>query len=171
MKPSNIKLDPKLDLVLERVVDVPRELVWAAWTTPEHMKKWFTPAPWTTVECEIDLRPGGIFRFVMRSPEGQDYPNIGCFLEIVPNEKLVWTSALGPGYRPSVVKESPDCHGLRFTAVIQLKAHGNGTKYTATVIHGDEESRKKHEAMGFHQGWGRVLDQLVEFIKTRGKKV
>lgn len=60
--------DPKLDLVLERVVDVPRELVWKARTTPEHLKKWFTPAPWTTVDCEIDLRPGGIFRTVMRSP-------------------------------------------------------------------------------------------------------
>src|ERR1700757_372332 len=66
--------DPKLDLLLERIVDVPRELVWRAWTTPEHLKKWFTPAPWTTVDCEIDLRPGGIFRTVMRSPEGQEFP-------------------------------------------------------------------------------------------------
>ena len=49
-----------------------------AWTTPEHLKKWFTPAPWTTVDCEIDLRPGGIFRTVMRSPEGQEFPNVGC---------------------------------------------------------------------------------------------
>jgi uncharacterized protein YndB with AHSA1/START domain len=78
--------DPRLDLLLERVVDVPPELVWAAWTVPEHVKKWFTPAPWTTVDCEIDLRPGGIFRFVMRSPEGQEFPNVGCYLEVVKNE-------------------------------------------------------------------------------------
>ena len=92
--------DPKLDLVLERVVPVPRERVWSAWTTPEHVKQWFTPAPWTTVDCEIDLRPGGIFRTVMRSPEGEEFPNLGCYLEIIPNEKLVWTNALAPGFRP-----------------------------------------------------------------------
>ena len=50
---------PGLDLILERVVDVPRELVWRAWTTPEHLMKWFTPVPWKTIACEIDLRPGG----------------------------------------------------------------------------------------------------------------
>ena len=72
-----IKPDPKLDLVLERVVDVPRELVWKAWTTPEHLKHWFVPKPWTITDCEIDLRRGGIFRTVMRSPEGQEFPNVG----------------------------------------------------------------------------------------------
>ena len=86
-------------LRLERVVDVPRELVWAAWTKPEHIKKWFTPAPWKTVDCEIDLRPGGKFSTVMESPEGQRMPNTGCYLEIVENEKLVFTGALAPGYR------------------------------------------------------------------------
>ena len=83
MTPSDIwKPDPKLDLVLDRVVDVPVELVWAAWTKPEHILKWFTPAPWSTVDCEIDLRPGGIFRTTMRSPEGKDFPNIGCVLSM-----------------------------------------------------------------------------------------
>src|SRR5207253_1360188 len=78
------KPDPKLDLVLERDVDVPLELVWAAWTRPEHIPKWFAPAPWSCVDCEIDLRPGGSFRTVMRSPEGQDFPIDGCILEVVP---------------------------------------------------------------------------------------
>src|SRR6266850_1118177 len=78
--------DPRLDLVLERIIDVPQELVWAAWTTPEHLKHWFTPVPWKTVDCEIDLRPGGIFRTVMRSPEGQEFPNLGCYLEIIKKE-------------------------------------------------------------------------------------
>jgi uncharacterized protein YndB with AHSA1/START domain len=59
---ATVQHDPRLDLVLERVVDVAPELVWAAWTVPAHVKKWFTPAPWKTVDCEIDLRPGGIFR-------------------------------------------------------------------------------------------------------------
>jgi uncharacterized protein YndB with AHSA1/START domain len=86
--------DPERDLILERVVDVAPELVWAAWTKPEHIKKWFTPAPWTTVDCEIDLWPGGNVRTVMRSPEGKEFPNEGCYLEIVENKKLVWTGAL-----------------------------------------------------------------------------
>jgi uncharacterized protein YndB with AHSA1/START domain len=140
--------DQKLDLLLERIVDVPRELVWRAWTTPEHVKKWFTPAPWTTVDCEIDLRPGGIFRTVMRSPEGQTFPNIGCYLEIVENERLIWTNAVAPGYRPN---ESPAaCPGesFYFTAVISLEPHGNGTKYSALVMHADAASCKRHEDYG-----------------------
>jgi uncharacterized protein YndB with AHSA1/START domain len=155
-----IRPDPRLDLVLERVVDVPSHLVWAAWTTPEHIKQWFTPAPWKTVDCEIDLRPGGIFRTVMRSPEGQEFPNTGCILEILPNEKLVWTSALAPGFRPVVALASQHVP-FQFTAIIALEAQGSRTKYTATVIHGDEDACKKHEAMGFHHGWGKALDQLV----------
>lgn len=167
--------DPKLDLVLERVVDVPRELVWMAWTTPEHLKKWFTPVPWMTVDCEIDLRPGGIFRTVMRSPQGQDFANMGCYLEIVPNEKLAWTNALLPGYRP--VKSPEACPGedgvhemFAFTAVITLEPHGpegKSTKYTAIAIHAEEASREKHAAMGFYEGWGTVLDQLVETLRGR----
>jgi uncharacterized protein YndB with AHSA1/START domain len=165
MNHSIIHPDPKLDLILERLIDVPRELVWAAWTQPEHVKRWFTPAPWTTVDCEIDLRPGGIFRTVMRSPEGQDFPNAGCYLEIVPNEKLVWTTALGPGFRPAG-KQGDDHVPFLFTAVITMEPQGGRTRFMATVIHGDEEARKKHEEMGFHQGWGTTLDQLVALIKS-----
>jgi uncharacterized protein YndB with AHSA1/START domain len=157
------KMDPNLDLVLERVVDVPPHLAWKAWTEPEHLKKWFCPLPWKTVECEIDLRPGGIFRTVMRGPEGQEFPGVGCYLEIVKNEKLVWTSALLPGYRPAPKPvNGPD---LLFTAVILLEPQGKGTKYTAIAIHQDEEGRNRHEKMGFHEGWGKALDQLVELAK------
>jgi uncharacterized protein YndB with AHSA1/START domain len=156
--------DPKLDLVLERVVDVPRELVWAAWTTPEHIKKWFTPAPWKTVDCKLDLRPGGIFYTVMQSPEGKDYPNAGCFLEVIPNERLVFTSVLEAGYRPSAVATGPGA--IPFTGVITLEAHGQGTKYTALAIHGAESVRNAHDQMGFHDGWGKALDQLVALVKT-----
>jgi uncharacterized protein YndB with AHSA1/START domain len=161
--------DPKLDLVLERIVDVPVELVWRAWTMPEHVKKWFTPAPWSTVDCQIDLRPGGMFRTVMRSPEGQEYPNTGCYLEIVENEKLVWTTALQPGYRPSGendVVDGHECSELFFTAIISLEPHGSGTKYTAIAMHRDDSERRKHEEMGFHEGWGTALDQLVAIARA-----
>ena len=157
---SQLQPDPTLDLVLERVIDIPPELVWIAWTTPDHVKKWFTPAPWQTVDCEIDLRPGGAFRTVMRSPDGQDFPNEGCYLEIVKNEKLVWTSALSPGYRPRGAAAITGMD-LAFTAAISLAAHGRGTKYTALVIHGEESARERHAQMGFHEGWGKALEQLV----------
>jgi len=160
-------IDPKLDLVLERIVSVPPELVWAAWTQPEHVKKWFTPAPWSTVECEIDLRPGGVFRTVMRSPEGEDFPNLGCYLELVPNRKLVWTDALEGGFRPSRQEPGANCP-FRFTAAILLEPHGNGTKYTAIAMHKDEASRAEHDAMGFQSGWGTALEQLVEHMKQMG---
>src|SRR5687767_11191856 len=94
-------IDPKLDLVLEREVDVPRELVWAAWTMPEHIKEWFCPRPWRVTGCRVDLRPGGEFSSTFRGPEGQEFPNNGCFLEVVPMERLVFTDTLLPGYRPA----------------------------------------------------------------------
>lgn len=162
-RPLEIILDPKRDLKLERVVNVPRELVWRAWTTPEDVKKWFTPVPWRTVDCEIDLRPGGIFRTVMRSPEGKEFPGTGCYLEVVPNEKLVWTSALEPGFRPA--RQIPEA--FIFTAIILMEPSGAGTKYTAIAMHQDEEGAKKHSDMGFHDGWGKALDQLVEHVSGR----
>ena len=162
----NIKTDPRLDLVLDRVVDVPPALVWSAWTDPEKLKKWFTPHPWQTVECEIDLRPGGIFRTVMRSPEGEDQPPmVGCYLEVVPNERLVWTSVLAPGFRPVNAGDDAGCHNLAFTAAIHLFPHGTGTRYVAVAMHPDTQSQQRHEEMGFHDGWGTVLDQLVALVK------
>lgn len=153
-----IKIDPKLDLVLEREIDVPVELVWKAWTMPEHLKEWFVPKPWSITSCELDLRPGGIFSTVMRSPEGQEFPNLGCYLEVMPLERLVFTDTLLPGYRPA---PKPF-----FTGVLELSRIGSGTRYKAIAIHGDEETRKNHEEMGFHDGWGTVATQMVDYIKA-----
>jgi len=150
--------DPTLDLVLEREIDVPVELVWEAWTTPDSIKEWFCPKPWSVSSCEIDLRPGGKFNTVMRSPEGQEFPNSGCYLEVVPNQRLVFTDTLLPGFRPA---PKPF-----FTAALLLAPTATGTRYTAIAIHGNEETRKQHEEMGFHEGWGSVVDQLVAHIKA-----
>ena len=159
-----LDFDPKYDLKFERIVDVKPELVWAAWTTPEHILHWFTPAPWKTIDCEIDLKPGGIFRTVMQSPEGQEFPGTGCFLDVTENRRLIWTSAMKPGFRPTAAENQID---MLFTAVITMEPHGDGTKYTATAIHTTEEDRKKHEDMGFEHGWGAALDQLVEYMKDK----
>jgi uncharacterized protein YndB with AHSA1/START domain len=155
---TTTEINPNLDLVLERVIDVPPDLVWRCWTEPEHVRQWFAPKPWATVDCEIDLRPGGIFRSVMRSPDGEDFPGVGCYLEVVPNKRLVWTDALLPGYRPS---EEPF-----FTAVVTMEQAGTGTRYVATAIHRDMAGRQRHEEMGFFEGWGTVLDQLVAYART-----
>lgn len=159
MMPRLLHVDPELDLVLERTVAVPRERVWSAWTEPERVKRWFAPSPWTIPECEIDLRPGGVFRCVMRSPEGKEYPNVGCWLEVVPQERLVWTDALLPGFRPS---PSP-----LFTAVVELEADGGGTRYRVTALHADGATRRRHEEVGFRSAWGAALDQLAELVRGR----
>ena len=156
--------NPDLDLVLERVIDVPVAAVWKAWTDPEMAKQWFTPAPWKTADVKIDLRPGGAFALTMESPEGEQFPTVGCYLEIVENQKLVWTSALGPGYRPNLVPGGGTADSLFFTAIITLEDLGGKTKYTALAVHGDKESRDKHAAMGFQEGWGMALDQLVALV-------
>jgi uncharacterized protein YndB with AHSA1/START domain len=153
-------LDPELDLELTRETDVAPELVWRAWTEPELLVQWFTPKPWETPVAEVDLRPGGKFRTVMRGPDGEENDNQGCYLEVVPNERLVWTAALAPGFRP---QPGP----MPFTAVIELeRTPAGGTRYRAVAMHQDPEGRKAHDEMGFHDGWGAVFDQLVELMKT-----
>jgi uncharacterized protein YndB with AHSA1/START domain len=154
-------LDPTLDLVLEREIDVPVHLVWAAWTQPEHIVHWFTPAPYGTESAEVDLRPGGIFRIVMTTPEGDLMDQgAGCILEVVENERFTWTAALGPGYRPTPGE-------MPFTATILLEEIPGGTRYTAIARHANPEDAAKHAEMGFTDGWGAALDQLVAYTKTR----
>jgi uncharacterized protein YndB with AHSA1/START domain len=151
--------NPETDLKLERILDVPPHLVWKAWTTPEHLKNWFVPKPWTISHCELDVRPGGLCSTTMRSPEGQEFPNVGCYLETIENKRLVFTDALLAGFRPA-----PNPF---FTAIIELEPHGDGCKYTAYAVHRDAEGRDKHEQMGFHEGWGTVVEQMVEAIKLK----
>lgn len=164
---STYQLNSTLDLRFTRIVNVPRARVWRAWTEPALLMPWFCPMPWKTIDCEIDLRPGGMFRTTMQSPEGAEFPNLGCYLEVVPQEKLVWTNALLPGFRPS--SPAATCGDasveFMFTAMIELADEGQGTRYTATVIHADEAGCERHASMGFEGGWGTALDQLVAMIQ------
>lgn len=155
-------VDPALDLVIDRKLPVAPELVWRAWTEPDLLKQFFTPRPWATTECEIELRPGGVFRTVMQSPEGDEFDNSGCYLDIVPNERLVWTSALRAGFRPC---PATNAHDLAMTAVIEIRPDGEGTHYRAIAMHADQPTQQRHHEMGFHDGWGTVVDQLVELMQ------
>jgi len=82
------------ELVITRIFDAPRELIFKVWTDPEHVKRWWGPKPFTNPVCEIDLQPGGRFHYVMRSPDGMDFPMKGTFIEIVRNKKLVYSDDL-----------------------------------------------------------------------------
>lgn len=145
------------ELVLVRETSVPREKLYAGWTQPELLPQWFTPRPWTTTSCELDLRPGGACKTTMRSPEGEEFPNTGIFLEIVPNEKLVFTDGYLPGWEPN-----PNPF---FTAVLTFETLPNGgTRYTAKARHWTREACEKHAAMGFMEGWSKAFDQLVELM-------
>ena len=141
------------ELVLTRIIDAPRDKLFKAWTQPELLKQWFAPLPYTTPHVEIDLRPGGASLVVMRDPNGQEFPNRGVYLEVVPNERLVFTDAFTSAWQPS---EKPF-----MTGILTFEDHGGKTRYTARVLHWTVADRVTHEKMGFHQGWGICTDQLA----------
>jgi uncharacterized protein YndB with AHSA1/START domain len=147
---------PDRDLVLTRLIDAPREKVYRAWTDPSLLRQWFAPLPYTTPVAELDVRPGGANVIVMRSPEGQDLPNRGVYLEVVPNERLVFTDAYSAAWVPS---EKPF-----MTVILTFEDEGGRTRYTARVRHWTEADRAAHEQMGFHEGWGQCADQLAALV-------
>jgi uncharacterized protein YndB with AHSA1/START domain len=152
-------MDDANDLVLTRIMDAPRDRVWRCWVEPELLKQWFCPKPWFVSEARLDLRPGGEFHTVMNGPEGEQFANPGVFLEVVEGQRLVSTDAFRPGWRPS---------GRPFMAAeVLFEDAGPGqTRYTARAMHWSSETRQEHEAMGFHEGWGKAADQLEALAKT-----
>jgi uncharacterized protein YndB with AHSA1/START domain len=144
------------ELSLSRLIDAPREKVFKAWTDPELLKQWFAPLPWTTPRAELDVRPGGANLIVMRGPEGQEFPNRGVYLEVVENERLVFTDAYAGAWEPA---EKPF-----MTVILTFEDHGGKTKYTARVLHWSVADRERHEKMGFHAGWGQCANQLEALV-------
>lgn len=144
------------ELVLTRMIPVPPARVFEAWTRPELMKQWFAPKPWTTPVVEVDLRVGGANLIVMRGPDGTEFPNRGVYLEIVQNEKLVFTDAYVKAWEPS--------NKPFMTVTLTFEDVGGQTRYTARVQHWSAADREMHEKMGFHQGWGICADQLAALL-------
>lgn len=158
---KHFTINPKLDFVLERFIDAPKHLVWEALTKPEHLKEWYMPKPWGVVaNCELDVRPGGIFSIDIASAEGQEFPNLGCFLEVIPMQRLSWTSMLFPGYRPAVFDDIP------ITVIVTMATVGTGTRYVFTALHRDEADFEKNKASGWQQGTEIALDQFVAHVKS-----
>jgi uncharacterized protein YndB with AHSA1/START domain len=144
-------------LTLTRVIDAPPEKVFRAWTEPELMKPWFAPKPWTTPKIEADVRPGGSNLIVMASPEGQEFPNRGVYLEVVENQRLVFTDAYTSAWQPS---EKPF-----MTVILTFEDLGGKTRYTARVEHWTDADREAHEKMGFHEGWAQCTEQLAALVE------
>lgn len=145
------------DLVLTRIIDAPKEKVFQAWTDPTLLKQWFAPLPWTTSRVESDVRTGGASLVVMRSPEGQEFPNPGVYLEVMKNERIVFTDAFTKAWEPS---EKPFIVGI-----LTFEDQDGKTKYTARVKHWNIADREAHEKMGFHEGWTICTEQLAALVE------
>ncbi|GGL68278.1 SRPBCC family protein [Wenxinia marina] len=153
------------DLTLSREIAASPATVWRCLTEPELLKQWFAPRPVTITKLELDPTPGGIWLLAMDIPEmGVMEEPAGCVLIAEPEKRIAWTSALGPGFRPNAVKTGEMDFPL--TAIMEIEATATGCRYTATALHASEADMKKHEAMGFHDGWGQVADQLKEMAEA-----
>ena len=146
------------DFTVSRLIKAPRSVVWKAWTVPEHLEKWWCPKPMTTKIVGFDLRPGGAFDLLMGDPSGAEISVTGAFLEIVPEERIVFSTALTDGWRPAPTL-------LPFTAIISMTNDRAGTKYATRVLVRNEEERQKFQAMNFEAGWSMGIDQLTELVE------
>jgi uncharacterized protein YndB with AHSA1/START domain len=145
-------------LEISRFLAVPRERVWRAWAEPKHLAQWWCPKPWVTEVRAFDFRPGGDFYTFMSGPDGGTSDNPGCFLEIVPQTKIVFTSMLTGGWQPT----SP---WIGITAIFSMTDEGDGTRYVAWCLHRNADEAKKHEDMGFYEGWGICISQLEDYAR------
>lgn len=154
--PLNIVHDPDRDLVITRLIDAPRAKLFKAWTEAELLKQWFAPLPWTTPHAELDARPGGASLVVMAGPDGTQFPNPGLYLDVVQNERIVFTDAYVNAWTPSAKP--------MMTVILTFEEEAGKTRYTARVRHWSVADREAHEAMGFYQGWGQCADQMEALV-------
>lgn len=147
------------ELVLDRLLDAPRNAVFRCWTEAELLKQWFAPAPWTITHVDIEPRPGGANNVTMRGPDGSEIPVKGVFLDVVPNEKIVSTDAFTAGWEPG--------EGAPFMVVVITFADEDGkTRYVARARHWTKETAEQHTQMGFHEGWNQCADQLEALARS-----
>ncbi len=146
------------ELVVNRLINVPRAKLFRCWTEPALITQWFTPPPWKTIAAEIDVRAGGSSCITMQGPDGTKVPNLGIYLEVVKNERIVFTDAYTSAWVPS---GKPF-----FTGILTFEEEGGQTRYIARARHWTAEDCAAHEKMGFHEGWGIATDQLAALAAT-----
>jgi uncharacterized protein YndB with AHSA1/START domain len=159
--------DTQPTVEITKVFDAPRELVFAAWTQPEHFARWWGPEGFTTPMCEIDLRVGGSYRYCMRSPEGEEVWVRGAYREVVPPQRLVLTDSftdaegnLVPGEHYGLAPGFPQGALLEVTFA---EEPGNRTRLTLRHFMGD---RPAQEREGASTGWLQSLDRLVAHLAS-----
>jgi uncharacterized protein YndB with AHSA1/START domain len=145
------------ELAIERLIDAPVAEVWRAWT--EHLAEWWCPRPWTTELRALELRPGGRFESVMRGPAGEEHGGTSVILEVVPERRIVFTTALDPEWRPQ------EGSGMMMVGLFDMAPEGERTRYRAAARHWDAATAERHDAMGFEAGWGAVAAQLEEVAR------
>ncbi|GAK69027.1 hypothetical protein RRU01S_03_01980 [Agrobacterium rubi TR3 = NBRC 13261] len=146
------------ELSLSRIINAPAEKVFQAWTDPDLLVQWWAPVPYRTSQAFIELRPGGSFNTTMHAPTGEVYENFGVFLDVVPNQRLIFTDAFRAGWVPG---DRPF-----MTGHITFEDAGSGTtKYTARAQHWTAEDKLTHEEMGFHEGWNAAAEQMEALLQ------
>lgn len=148
------------ELTISRLINAPRAAVWQAWSDPRKLEQWWLPAPLSCRVVKLDMTPGGAFETLMSEDGGTFQPHVaGCFLDVVAQEKVVFTTALVEGWVPA---ES----FLTITAIITMADEDGGTRYSARVLHKNPEDCQKHAEMGFDEGWGTCIAQLGKLAAT-----
>ena len=137
------------ELRMTRVFDAPRRLVFEAWSTAEHVSRWFTPAPLTTPRCEVDLRSGGVFRVVMQMPNGIEHPMDGKFTEVIPNERIVFEAMVHADLKVQTTVTFAEVDGKTTLSVHQIYSH------------------ESDATRGAHAGWTQTLTQLAQHLRDR----
>lgn len=155
------------ELVITRVYDAPRQLVWQAWTEPEHVAQWWGPEGFDTRVTELDLKPGGRWRYVMIDAAGAEYPSEGVFSEIVAPEKLVTTDEFGEDFEHPELADLDLPQGIVVTVLFEDL--GEKTKLTIRIAHPTAEDRQKHEDMGVVAGWNSSLNKFEELLAKEMK--
>ena len=150
------------EIVITRVLNAPRELVWQAWTDPAHIAQWWGPKGFSAKVPELDLRSGGRWRYIMIGPDGAEYPSEGVFREVVPFERIVTTDEFGDDFQPPEGMDLP--RGIVVTCLFEDL--DDKTRLTLRIAHPTVEDRRKHEAMGVVAGWNSSLDCLEEELAT-----
>lgn len=165
---STEPVDPR-DYITSRLLDAPRALVYRAWIDPRQMARWWGPKGFTNPVCEMDVRPGGAFRIVMRGPEGEEFPFKGTYLQVVENERLVFTDdtsehpeewheivSPGRGERDAAV---PDA-----ITTVTFADEGGKTRMTIHMRFATPELRAGHVNAGMDSGWAGSFDSLAELL-------
>jgi uncharacterized protein YndB with AHSA1/START domain len=152
---NDIKTNKKPEpLVISRTFSAPRDVVFKAWSSAEHMKRWFSPEGYTVPEAEIDFLPGGVCAICMRSPEGQDFWSRGSYIEISPPDRLVFTTAVTVG------------DSKKFTAhtTVTFEANGMGTRMTVHQTYDIHDEAFLFAVEGAPGGWRTTLDKLEQEV-------